>query len=863
MPPRRAKGDGWGRGGGVASTDPAALGGRAPARSPAPRLTRTPLRLLGGLAAALVGALGPGAALAQAEPERPRPRVEVHEVLYDGVALPNADVAAPPLGRRNLEVRFRPDDDSEPLLYQFRLEGLDEGWVDAGPRTTAYYRDLDPGAYTFHVRARRAGDDWGPTAEIAVLVAGHLWEEPWALTVLALLLAAGLVLAVREQLRRADKRAETLERLVDERTRSIQEEQARTEGALLVARRERSATQAALDMVEEQSVQLLRMDHMKSRLFANLSHEFRTPLTLILDPLDRALDGAFGPLDEAACRSLEGARTNAHRLLHLINQILDLAKLEAGSMELRAREEDLVPLLRQATDMFASEAERRGVDLRFVSAEARLPVWVDAEKVEKVLYNLVTNALKATAPGGKVVVSVRATAGAGPDGHAGNGYVGNGRTGNGHGGNGHGGNGHGGNGRAGGGAAGPEAAGYAEVAVRDTGSGIPEGEVASIFDRFYQTESGRLRSGTGIGLSLVREMVELHRGGVGVESVLGFGSTFCVRLPLGRGHLDDHEVAADPPEAPAAPDAAPQARRLGPDVATTAAAAASDGRGSHSPPERPAPAPADCADDDPADGRPLVLVVEDNPELRELVAGHLRAHYRVAEAAEGGAALRLARECRPALVVSDVLMPGVDGLALCRRLKADDVLGDTPVVLLTAKASSEDRLEALQTGADDFLTKPFAAAELLARAGNLIQSRSAMRGRYSEEVVLPTTGAAVPSADAAFLERAFAVVDGHLGDEGFTVGALAEALGTSESTLKRRLKPLVGATPVEFVRERRLERAAALLLGQAGTVGEVAAQVGFGSPSYFARCFRDRYGVPPSEFGPPEASPEASPVLDE
>ena len=797
--------------------------------------------------AALVGILGgvPFEAAAQEADEGPRPRVRVQEVLYDGVLLPEADVAAPPLGRRNLEVRFHPDA-SGSLLYQFRMEGRDEGWVEAGSRSAAYYSDLDPGEYTFHVRARRPGGEWGPTTEMAVRIEAHLWEERWALTVLALLLTAGIVLLVREQLRRADKRAATLERLVDERTRSIQEEQARAEEALLVAQRERLATQAALEMVEEQSVQLLRMDHMKSRLFANLSHEFRTPLTLILDPLDRALTGGFGPLDDTARRSLEGARTNAHRLLHLINQILDLAKLEGGSMELRARKEDLVPLLRQATDMFASEAERRGVDLRFVSTQPELLAWVDPEKLEKVLYNLVTNALKATSPGGKVVVSVRRTAGNGAakNGTGENGAAGNGAA-------------HGSTNGIASEAAG--AAGYAEIAVRDTGSGISESEAASIFDRFYQTESGRLRSGTGIGLSLVREMVELHRGTVDVESVVGFGSTFCVRLPLGRGHLDDHEVETDPGDG--ALDGAARAARLGPDLATTAAAVASDGQGAHSPAEAPAPASARApaavdGDDGPTDRRPLVLVVEDNPELREVITAHLRPLYRVAEAAEGAAALRIARERRPALIVSDVLMPGVDGLALCRRLKADEHLGDTPVVLLTAKASSEDRLEALQASADDFLSKPFAAPELLARVGNLIQSRSAMRGRYSEEVVLPTTGEAVPSADAVFLARAFAAVDEHLGEEGFTVGELAEALGMSESTLKRKLKPLVKATPVEFIRERRLERAAALLRGHAGTVGEVAAQVGFGSPSYFSRRFRDYYGVPPSEFGAQDEAPD-------
>lgn len=734
----------------------------------------------------LLGAVLVPAASAQADdhgmqlfPAGDPPRVELQEVFYDRVALPYSDVVAPPRGRRNLELRYRaigsPTPDS--LLYAFRMEGLEEEWAEVGTRTIAYYRGLEPGNYVFQVRAKRVTGEWGPAAEASVSIDPYLYEEPWVLVLGFLSLLIGVTGAVGWRTRRAADREARLSRLVDERTSALRDAKQRAEEALAQAEREEAKAKEALELVEEQSIQLLRMDHMKNRLFANISHEFRTPLTLILDPLEQALNGGYGLPGEDASRALGLARDNAHRLLHLINQILDLAKMEAGSMDLHARKHDLVPLLRNATETFASEATRRGIILRFHSDLPTLEAYVDAEKIEKGIHNLLMNALKATGKGGKVGLSVAVV----------------------------------------------EQGTHAQITVRDTGEGIPEDEQPYIFDRFYQAETGRTSGGTGIGLALVRETVDLHRGRVGVESVPGYGSAFRIWLPLGRAHLEDHEIRVGSTESSPL------------DVASIVA-------------DRPPDAVSEVLPEASSDRRPQVLVVEDNPALRQLVVGHLRNAYRTIEAEDGVAALRVARERRPDLIISDVLMPGVDGLALCRRIKADPQLSDTPVILLTARASDADRLEALQTGADDFLTKPFSALELLTRAENLIRSRQTLRERYSQEVVLPVSGRALPSADAVFIERVYAVVDAHLGDEGFTVVQLASELGVSESSLKRRVRSLAGVPPVELIRDRRLEHAAARLLAKVGTVGEVAAQVGFGSPSYFAKCFRERYGVSPSAF---------------
>ena len=690
------------------------------------------------------------------------PDVGIVGVFMDGIAVSYETGVSLPKGRRNLEVRYAA---SSMAQFQFRLDGLEEGWASVGARTAAYYRHLPDGDYTFYVRASSDGIVWSAPAALSVSVSGAYYEKGWFWTLLVLGALGAVLAGYRWQAGRSRREAKRLEDLVTSRTRALSDEKARAENALTT--------------VEEQALQLLRMDHIKNRLFTNVSHEIRTPLTLILHPLQQA--AGREDLDDDLRRSLSTAHSNARRLLHLVNQILDLAKLDAGGAALRLVPLDVVAQVRQSVEAFASEAERLGVRLRFQPAQPTVPAHADRAGLDKVVFNLVSNALKATRAEGSVRVRVEMD---GTDAY--------------------------------------------EIVVQDSGEGIAADEIDAVFDRFYQVETDRTRGGTGIGLALTREIVDLHGGTITVTSDPGTGSTFVVRLPVAPEVLEGGEGEELEPLEPLL---SPPLDVLGP-------------RSSE------------------PDERPLVIVAEDHPELRALVSGVLRPQWRVAEAADGAEALALARAERPALVVSDVLMPGTDGLALCRSLRADPALADIPVILLTARVSEDIRLDALETGADDLLTKPFSDAELMARARNLVESRSALRRQYSSEVVVPT-GRAVPSADAVFVERLYAAVDERLDDATFSVGEFARAVGMSESTLKRRVGRLAGVPPVEFVRGRRLERAAALLLGQAGTVSEIAAQVGFESPSYFARCFRERYGMTPSSFathdGPSDGDGAAEP----
>ncbi len=434
-------------------------------------------------------------------------------------------------------------------------------------------------------------------------------------------------------------------------------------------------------------------------------------------------------------------------------------------------------------------AERKQIALRFVAPEEdEILLYYEPDKLEKIVANLLSNAIKFTPAHGTIRVSV-----------------------------------------------GPFEDAHVDLVVRDNGPGIPAGELPHLFDRFYRVDApgARHHPGTGIGLSLAKELVALHGGQIFAESEEGFGSTFTVRLPRGRKHLSASDIVEDESES----------RRIG---ESEGADWEGEEAGSFlfddelSSPRLP---------DSPTQNAPSVLVIDDNPDVRAYIKRHLVARYHVVEAADGVEGLALARAAPPDLVISDVMMPNMDGFDLCRALKADAALNHIPVILLTAKASEESKLEGLETGADDYLNKPFNARELLLRAENLIEVRRLLRQRFSGEVVLKPTDVAVPSADAALLERAQAYIETHMGDHDFEVAQVADEVGVSPRQFRRKIREITGLSPAGYVRTLRLQRAAQLLEKRAGGVSEVAYEVGFQDAKYFSRLFRQIYGVLPSEYG--------------
>jgi signal transduction histidine kinase/DNA-binding NarL/FixJ family response regulator len=625
--------------------------------------------------------------------------------------------------------------------YAVRLDGLDDDWREVGAQRQATFTNLSPGRYTFQARAAGRDGVWGaPSAPLTLVVVPPWWRSWAALLLYALLAAGGLGAVARVRRQRADLRQ-----------------------------------QMRVDQIEAEK--LRELDRAKSQFFANVSHEFRTPLTLTMGPLDDVLAGEYGPLPDTVAAPLGLARRSAGRVLDLINQILEVSRLEAGRTPLRARRLDLAAFVAAHVEAFRPLAVHRTLAVEVDLPDAPVEVWADPDHAGTVLANLLSNAFKFTPAHG----TVRITVGADAD--------------------------------------------TAHVTVRDSGPGIEAADLPHIFDRFYQaSRSGDRPLGSGIGLALAHNLAALHGGTLSVESEPGAGSAFTVTLPLGRAHLAADQLADEPWDA-TAPAAPPDHADLPVEV-------------------------TDDTDDDVT----TVLVADDHADIRAYLRRHLAAAgYRVLEAANGTEALAVVRSRLPDLVVSDVMMPGLDGLGLCRALRADPETDFVPVLLLTARAAAEDRLSGLAELCDDYLTKPFDARELVARVGNLIALRRRLRTRFGgdgavREVAAPASPDAPMSSDDAFLATVRAAIEAHLGDDTFDVSALADAVGQSRSQLRRRTRAAAGVSPSDLIRTTRLDRAADLLAARAGTVSEVAYGVGFKSVAHFSNAFLAHTGARPSAY---------------
>ncbi|MDX1429332.1 MAG: response regulator, partial [Rhodothermales bacterium] len=658
---------------------------------------------------------------------------------------------------------------------------------DRSGRRTKLMRSIGPkwfsaGVWSFHLTSR-----WKNVTRVqgmactALFLPSHFFETQWLMVILAVVCATAIaaIFGRASRVRRDSADPSGL----DPRTAQLLEEKAELEAALAEAERLRFLAEGKLAAVDDQATHLLRLDQLKSRLFANISHEFRTPLALVVEPIERAAEGAYGALSPEFEHELRVARRNGRRVLRLLKQLLDLAQIDAGHMELHRTHENVVPVLANVIQAFNSEAQRLQIALCLSLSPDELVMSFDCDKLESVMYNLVSNAMKATPAGGKILVTARE--------------------------------------------ADREGRSFLEICVRDTGVGIPEEQLTKIFDRFHQLERPSASAGTGIGLALAKELVELHGGSITVESVPGFGAAFTILLP----------IESDADENTQAMSGAMQAEEKEPLRAWTELEPNAQDESSSDDHRHP----------DADVGAPLILVVEDDDDMRDLVCRHL-ARYRVETAANGIDAIAKARASRPDLIISDLVMPEMEGIALCRILKQNQDLRAIPIILLTGRTSAENRLEGLQVGADDLIPKPFTRRELLTRVENLLETRRVLREQFSREVVLKPRGVVVPSVDAKFLERLRDIVDLHLQDPDFNISTMASEAGVSETQLKRKVRRLLGQAPVEFVRTFRLERAALLLEQRAGNVSEIAFATGFNNLSYFAKCFREHFGRSPSQY---------------
>lgn len=513
------------------------------------------------------------------------------------------------------------------------------------------------------------------------------------------------------------------------------------------------------------------LDRMKSRFFANISHEFRTPLTLILGPLD----GIIRKVEQTDVRKqLKVMKRNASRLLDLVNQLLDLSKVESGKLELNISHSDIISVIKGVSMSFHSMAEQKHISLQLDVQPDYLEFNYDREKIATILTNLLSNAFKFTREYGKI--SIQSAIQKVKDNSM---YC---------------------------------------IIVTDTGSGIPAEEIDQIFNRFYQSDHNQLlqQEGSGIGLALTKELVELHGGRIAAQSTPGKGTQITVMIPIDTKPIISQPGHVEVPGKQGISEVADDVEFASEELLNK------------------------------NQELPLILLIEDHPDVSNYVREILGHQYRVQIAEDGEKGLEHAFDIIPDLILSDVMMPKMNGHEVCRELKNNAKTSHIPVVLLTAKSEMEDKIEGLQTRADDYITKPFVPNELLVRIKNLIESRSLLREKYRKEGVLKPKDIAVTSIDEQFLNQLIDEVEKNIGNEKFGVGELGEGLGMSRSQLHRKLTALIGESPNQFMRNFRLQRAHDLLKKKAATATEIAYQVGFGSPSYFTKCFHEKFGYTPS-----------------
>ena len=653
--------------------------------------------------------------------------------------------------------------------YVYTLEGFSPNWMIADNKSRkATYTNLDAGEYVFRVRATDEDGQWyGHPASLRIIILPPWWKINWAYAVYFLLLAFSLWFARRMVVQRARMRF-------------------------------------ALEHERRETRRMHEMDLMKIRFFTNMSHELRTPLSLILAPVDKLLSRPSSSSGDPR-QQYEMIRRNARRLLHLVNQLLDFRKMEVNELKLHLREGDVLKFVKDISLSFVDLAEKKNIRFEYQEDRKALITRFDHDKLERILFNLLSNAFKFTPENGAVRVAVDTETSP-----AGNGLH-------------------------------PNTPAHPEtrlhpntppdpeillrIRIIDTGIGIEPDKRARIFERFFQSETPDtiLNQGSGIGLSITQEFVKMHNGTLSVESEVDKGSCFTVALPFREVPLT---AAPQPLPSPAQPSS-PASQALLPAPLSSAA----DGRV----PQAPA-------------GAPTLLIVEDNEDFRFYLKDNLRAYYKIVEASDGKEGWKRILSTHPDLVVSDISMPHMDGIELCRKMRHDERTRQIPVILLTAMSGERIELQGLETGATDYIAKPFNFEVLLSKIRNVLAYKEDVRKTYQRQVQASPSPVQVDSADDVFLREVLGYIEKEMENPELSVAELSTRFHASRTTFYKRLLLLTGKTPVEFVRHIRLQRAAELLEKSQFTVAEVAYTVGFNNPKYFTQYFKAEFGCIPSAY---------------
>jgi len=621
--------------------------------------------------------------------------------------------------------------------YAYYLEDFEKNWNYVGTRDFASYTNLSPGEYIFHVKTiANETESTSTPSTLRIIVEPPFWLSNWGYFIYFIIVVLALLAFF-----------------------------------LVATKIQRSKAEAEMERREREYA--TNLNNFKLEFFTNVSHELRTPLTLIVGPLVRVLQEE--KLSPALSKKMKGIKNNAHRLLTLINQLLEFRKIESGKEILKVSQHNISTLLDDIEDSFAESAIVKGINLVFDKPDSDETIWIDFQKFENIVINLLSNALKYTGEGGKVTLELRLSS----------------------------------------------SNQILTVKVSDTGKGIDRERLNKIFDRFYQEDNSESQvPGSGIGLAFVTSLVKLHRGKIEVESVIGKGSVFTLKIPVSRKDYKDNEIVFGNTQF--VPEIDPMD-----DIKSF---------------------PEHHDEMGLFSKNPTVLVIDDNTELLDFVSEILKGDYKIITASNGIDGLAKIEETLPDLIISDVMMPGVDGFALCRKLKSDIKTSHIPVILLTAKSGEDNEFEGLQTGADYYIEKPFFPHILNKIVENILSTRKNLIERFKSDLNMLPSEMAYSESDKELIDKITKLIKQNIDLPDMDVTFLVNKIGISRSLLHVKLKKLTDCSATEFIRSIRLREAVKLIAEGKCNISEAAYQTGFSSPAYFSRRFKEYFGMNPKSY---------------
>ncbi|SDD36381.1 Signal transduction histidine kinase [Mucilaginibacter pineti] len=630
------------------------------------------------------------------------------------------------------------------VKYQYMLEGFDKSWLTAYNNVRkATYTNLDGGNYVFKVRASNADGLWDNNViSLNIKVNPPFWKSSLAYAFYVLIVAGGLLFIRHRGIQKIRKQ--------------------------FIAEQEKKEIQLIIEQERQEIERMHEIDKLKTKFLTNVSHEFRTPLSLIMAPVDKMLHHAANADQKLQLNMIS---KNARRLLNLVNQLLDFRKMEVHELKLHTKPGDIVNFIKEASLSFTDIADQKGIGFLFDTDVDTFKTSFDHDKIERILFNLLSNAFKFTPAGGHVSVLLNMMA-----------------------------------------CDGANELKFIEIKVMDTGIGIPKDKQECIFERFFQNNlpGSMLNQGSGIGLAITKEFVYMHQGKISVESEPEHGSCFIVHLPVPA--LDDLEISLDDTE------------------------------------NEPHTENVDPFKVQKSGKKPTLLLVEDNDDFRFYLKDNMKDMFHIIEASNGKEGWQKALALHPDIMVSDISMPEMNGKELCRKIKNDSRTSHIPIILLTALIGEEEELKGLEIGANDYMTKPFNFEILISKIKNLLNLQATFKKTYTRQLDIQINEPAIASVDEKFVKEIVTYIGENMLNPALSVNELSRHMGMNRNTLYKKLLTITGKSPVEYIRLLRLRKAAHLLEYSRMNIAEVSYEVGFNTPQYFAKSFKDEFNMLPSEF---------------